>query len=204
MRPPPVPARFLLVSLATLVACAARTGDPPPGVAPPPAPKAPVATVVVAAPPPPTAAAVAVPPPPPPAPPVAPAVDSAPPPEEPPAPRHVDGFRPDGLEVTVLAPGSGRAAQAGDHLRVDYVGTLLSGKQFDSSHDKGREPFRFVLGQGSVIKGWEEGVVGMQVGEIRRLTLPPELAYGERGRSPMIPPSATLVYEVQLLAIEPR
>ncbi|MGD0528591.1 MAG: FKBP-type peptidyl-prolyl cis-trans isomerase [Polyangiaceae bacterium] len=142
------------------------------------------------------------PPPPPPRPVVAPAVDSAPAADEPPAPRHVDGFRPDGLEVHVLAPGSGRAAQDGDHLRVDYVGTLLDGKQFDSSHDKGRVPFRFVLGQGSVIKGWDEGVVGMQVGEIRRLTLPPELAYGERGRSPMIPPHATLVYEVQLLAID--
>jgi FKBP-type peptidyl-prolyl cis-trans isomerase len=117
--------------------------------------------------------------------------------------RPVDARRPDGLEVTVLVGGAGREAQAGDRLVVHYVGTLLDGRQFDSSREKGRTPFRFVLGKGSVIKGWEEGVLGMQVGEVRRLVIPSELAYGERGRPPTIPPAATLVFEVQLLAIEP-
>jgi FKBP-type peptidyl-prolyl cis-trans isomerase len=122
-------------------------------------------------------------------------------PDDPP-PRRVDVTRPDGLEVTVLIPGSGREAQAGDHLRVHYVGTLLDGSQFDSSRSTGRRPFTFVLGKGSVIKGWEEGVPGMQVGEVRRLILPPELAYGDRGSPPKIPAHATLVFEVELLAID--
>jgi peptidylprolyl isomerase/FKBP-type peptidyl-prolyl cis-trans isomerase FkpA len=123
-------------------------------------------------------------------------------PDDPPAPRPV-GVRPDGLEITVLIPGSGRQAQDGDHLRVHYVGTLLGGSEFDSSRKKGRSPFTFVLGKGSVIKGWEEGVLGMQVGEVRRLVLPPELGYGERGRPPTIPAHSTLVFEVELLAIDP-
>jgi len=85
---------------------------------------------------------------------------------------------------------------------VHYVGTLLDGSPFDSSRIKGRSPFVFVLGKGSVIKGWEEGVAGMQVGEVRRLILPPELGYGERGQPPKIPAHATLVFEVELLAID--
>jgi FKBP-type peptidyl-prolyl cis-trans isomerase len=121
--------------------------------------------------------------------------------DDPPPPRPV-GLRPDGLEVTVLIPGSGRQTQAGDHLRVHYVGTLLDGTQFDSSRSKGRSPFTFVLGKGSVIKGWEEGILGMQVGEVRRLILPPELGYGEHGRPPTIPARSTLVFDVELLAID--
>jgi len=191
-----LPTTLLLAAFA--VGCAAQAATP--AAAPPPPPPAP--SVVVVPLPPPTVVAVA-PSPAPPAPrrPAAPPVDTTPVVDDPPPPRAV-GLRPDGLEVTVLIAGSGRQAQAGDHLRVHYVGTLLDGSPFDSSRKKGRSPFTFILGGGSVIKGWEEGVLGMQVGEVRRLVLPPELAYGERGRPPTIPAHATLVFEVELLAID--
>jgi FKBP-type peptidyl-prolyl cis-trans isomerase len=109
--------------------------------------------------------------------------------------------RADGLGVTVLKPGSGPAAKAGDHVRVHYVGTLVDGTKFDSSRDRG-SPFEFELGRGHVIKGWEKGVLGMQVGEVRKLVIPPELAYGERGHPPVIPAHATLVFEVELVGID--
>ena len=99
-----------------------------------------------------------------------------------------------------LAPGKGAAAKTGDTVKVHYTGTLLSGKKFDSSVDR-NEPFEFKLGAGGVIRGWDEGVVGMKVGGKRKLTIPYDMAYGVEGRPPTIPPKATLVFEIELLAI---
>jgi FKBP-type peptidyl-prolyl cis-trans isomerase len=83
---------------------------------------------------------------------------------------------------------------------VHYVGTLTDGTKFDSSRDRG-QGFRFTLGRGEVIQGWDNGVAGMKIGEIRKLTIPPALGYGKRGFPPVIPPDSTLVFEVELLAI---
>jgi FKBP-type peptidyl-prolyl cis-trans isomerase len=109
----------------------------------------------------------------------------------------------DKVLITVIAPGSGPSAKSGDFLLVNYVGSLLDGTEFDSSLKAGRQPFKFKLGMGYVIKGWEQGVVGMQVGEKRKIVIPPALGYGERGMSPKIPPGAELVFEIELLAINP-
>ncbi len=106
------------------------------------------------------------------------------------------------VTTTTLKRGKGAAAKAGDKVSVHYVGTLADGNKFDSSRDRDK-PFDFVLGQGQVIKGWEEGVSGMKVGEKRRLVIPPSLAYGPQGR-PGIPPNSTLTFEVELLAIRPH
>jgi FKBP-type peptidyl-prolyl cis-trans isomerase len=99
-----------------------------------------------------------------------------------------------------LVVGSGRSAQAGDDLLVHYVGWLANGQQFDSSRAR-RDPLDFALGAGDVIKGWDEGIEGMKQGGKRKLTVPAGLAYGEHGCGGVIPPHATLVFEVELLEI---
>jgi len=105
-----------------------------------------------------------------------------------------------GLKYEDLKEGTGSAAKKGDVVQVNYTGWLTNGKQFDSS--VGRGPFTFPLGAGRVIKGWDEGVVGMKVGGKRKLTIPPDLAYGKRGAGGVIPPDATLIFEVDLLQIK--
>ena len=99
-----------------------------------------------------------------------------------------------------LALGKGTAAKTGDTVKVHYTGTLLSGKKFDSSRDR-NEPFDFKLGGGDVIKGWDEGVVGMKPGGKRKLTIPVDMAYGKAGRPPTIPPNSPLVFEIELIEI---
>jgi len=102
--------------------------------------------------------------------------------------------------IEILQEGSGAEAAANDTVTVHYTGVLEDGAKFDSSLDRG-EPFSFVLGSGRVIQGWEQGVLGMRVGEKRKLVVPPELAYGEQGFGDIIPPNATLIFEVELLGI---
>lgn len=103
-----------------------------------------------------------------------------------------------GFQVTDEVVGTGAAAAAGRWVTVHYAGTLADGTTFDSSRDRG-EPFSFLLGAGKVIKGWDQGLLGMRVGGKRKLVIPPELAYGSEGRPPVIPPNATLTFEVELL-----
>jgi len=113
------------------------------------------------------------------------------------------GTFPPGLVVTDLAPGApGRVAKSGDTVRVHYVGKLTTGVEFDSSRSHGDQPFEFDLGKGRVIKGWEAGVVGMKVGGKRKLVIPPDLGYGERGVPPKIPAGSTLVFEIELIGFK--
>jgi FKBP-type peptidyl-prolyl cis-trans isomerase len=107
------------------------------------------------------------------------------------------------LQIKTLTPGAGPEATTGDTLVVHYTGTLADGNKFDSSRDRGK-PFEVTLGQRRVIAGWEQGLAGMRAGETRRLTIPPELGYGARGAGGVIPPNATLVFEVELLEIRRR
>jgi FKBP-type peptidyl-prolyl cis-trans isomerase FkpA len=104
-----------------------------------------------------------------------------------------------GLQYEDLTEGTGSAAQPGKRVKVHYTGWLTDGQKFDSSKDRG-DPFEFVLDGGMVIRGWDEGVQGMKVGGVRKLTIPPALGYGARGAGGVIPPNATLVFEVELLA----
>jgi FKBP-type peptidyl-prolyl cis-trans isomerase len=97
--------------------------------------------------------------------------------------------------------GTGAEAVVGKTVSVHYTGYLTDGKKFDSSVDRG-QPFKFQLGAGQVIKGWDQGVAGMKVGGKRKLTIPPTLGYGERGAGGVIPPNATLIFDVELLNVE--
>lgn len=105
------------------------------------------------------------------------------------------------LQIDDIKMGTGAEAKSGQTVTVHYVGTLTDGSKFDSSRDRGRG-FTFHLGAGQVIKGWDQGVVGMKVGGVRKLTIPPELGYGTRGFPPVIPPNSTLVFEVELLDVK--
>lgn len=130
---------------------------------------------------------------------------SAGPPPPPEAPTTLDESAftttPSGLKYAELAPGTGAKAAAGQQVSVHYTGWLTDGTMFDSSLSRG-QPFEFTLGQSQVIKGWDEGVAGMQVGGRRQLVIPPSIAYGDRGAGSVIPAGATLVFEVELLAVK--
>lgn len=106
-----------------------------------------------------------------------------------------------GLYHVTLQEGGGEVAEPGNTVVVHYTGRLPSGEQFDSSRERG-EPFQFMLGAGRVIPGWDQGVAGMKVGERRKLVIPPELGYGASGASGVIPPNATLVFDVELLEVQ--
>ena len=105
------------------------------------------------------------------------------------------------LQQEDLAEGTGEEATQGKMVSVHYTGTLEDGSKFDSSLDRG-QPFEFRLGTGQVIRGWDQGVVGMKVGGQRKLVIPPDMAYGARGFPPVIPPNATLTFTVQLLDVK--
>lgn len=116
-------------------------------------------------------------------------------------PTGANKFEVQGMKIEIEKQGSGDAAKNGDTVTVNYVGTLDSGKKFDSSYDR-NAPFTFALGAGHVIKGWDLGVAGMKVGEKRKLIIPAELGYGTNGFPPIIPKNATLTFEVELLNIQ--
>ena len=107
---------------------------------------------------------------------------------------------PSGLQYWDIVVGTGATAGPGSTVRVHYSGFLTTGQKFDSSRDRG-EPFSFPLGQGQVIKGWDEGVAGMKVGGQRQLRIPPQLGYGAEGAGAAIPPNATLIFDVELLEV---
>ncbi|MEH1849315.1 MAG: FKBP-type peptidyl-prolyl cis-trans isomerase [Nostoc sp.] len=108
---------------------------------------------------------------------------------------------PSGLKYVELKEGTGATPQPGQTVEVHYVGTLENGTQFDSSRDRG-QPFSFKIGVGQVIKGWDEGLSTMKVGGRRQLIIPPELGYGSRGAGGVIPPNATLLFDVELLGVK--
>lgn len=136
-----------------------------------------------------------------------------PPPSAPPAPAAATAPNPqsalpqevvtrDGLKYVDLKVGDGAIAEAGMRAMVHYTGWLTDGTTFDSSVERG-QPFSFTLGQGQVIRGWDEGVKGMRVGGKRKLTIPPDMGYGSRGAAGVIPPNATLIFDVELLDVKP-
>ena len=105
------------------------------------------------------------------------------------------------LKIEDVVVGTGAEAQKGKQVSVHYTGWLTDGTKFDSSKDRG-QPFGFALGRGQVIQGWDDGVAGMKVGGKRKLTIPPELGYGPAGAGGVIPPNATLVFDVELLGVK--
>lgn len=107
-----------------------------------------------------------------------------------------------GLIIVDNVVGEGVESEKFDILTVNYTGKLEDGTIFDSSKNPGRDPFRFTVGIGQVIRGWDEGFVGMKIGGTRTLTIPPEMGYGARGAGDVIPPNATLIFEVELLEVE--
>jgi FKBP-type peptidyl-prolyl cis-trans isomerase FkpA len=128
-------------------------------------------------------------------------------PEEPaadfkPAPGMPAPPAPTKLETEDVLVGSGRAAKTGDTVHVQYTGALMNGEKFDSSYDHGAEPFKVTLGKGEVIKGWDQGLVGMKAGGKRKLRIPPELGYGDQGSPPKIPGHAGLIFDVELVSID--
>jgi peptidylprolyl isomerase len=106
-----------------------------------------------------------------------------------------------GLKYLDIVVGSGASPQRGQSVTVHYTGTLVDGTKFDSSVDRG-QPYTFVIGMGGVIRGWDEGIMSMKIGGKRRLIVPPHLGYGARGRGGVIPPNATLIFEVELLGVK--
>ena len=106
-----------------------------------------------------------------------------------------------GLGYVEIVEGTGARPKPGDSVSVHYTGWLKSGEKFDSSHDRG-QPLEFSIGRGRVIKGWDEGVASMKVGGKRTLIIPPQLGYGARGAGGVIPPNATLMFDVELLAVK--
>jgi peptidylprolyl isomerase len=105
----------------------------------------------------------------------------------------------EGLDIVITKEGEGVSVKTGDNIDVHYIGKLEDGNVFDSSRER-KKPYNFTIGEGEVIKGWEKGVIGMKVGEIRVLTISPELGYGFRSQGP-IPPNSTLIFEIELMSI---
>ena len=105
------------------------------------------------------------------------------------------------LQIVEIKEGTGSAVKDEDTVEVNYIGAFIDGKKFDSSYDR-NEPFVFKIGANQVIPGWERGILGMKIGGVRRLVIPPELAYGAAGAGGVIPPNATLTFEIDLLSID--
>ena len=116
---------------------------------------------------------------------------------------NISNNKPMQLEIKTTQEGTGdRVVKAGDTVSVQYTGKLEDGTKFDSSYDHGGQPFSFTVGIGQVIKGWDQGLLGAKVGEKRTLTIPSDLGYGARGAGALIPPNATLIFDVEVVSIK--